>query len=68
MHPSTFFSALDNMMFGVPLLALLIFGYFRLDEVMKPKKPSLGALRHMRPVTDPADRSLLTDPDGRPWD
>ena len=67
-HPTTMNSSWDTVMFGIPLIALLIFGYFRLDEIFEPRKPSAGIRRHTHPVKDPAEQSLLTDPDGRPWD
>lgn len=67
MHPSITNSAWDNLMFGVPLCAMLLFGYFRVDEIFRvrryphtPPPPSI-------PVTDPSDESILTDPDGRSW-
>lgn len=58
----------DVFLFGIPLIALLIFGFFRLDQVFTS---------HKKPSTDdqtPAargpkrERSMTSDPDGRPWD
>jgi hypothetical protein len=47
---------------------LLVFGYFRVDEIFVSRKHTRGAHRHpSRPVADPSDPSHLTDPDGRPW-
>jgi len=57
----------DVYLFGIPLIALLVFGFFRLDQVFTSRKnqnpnapgPSLGR-KH--------EKSMLSDPDGRPWD
>jgi hypothetical protein len=58
----------DDVFLILPLVALLLFGYFRVDEIFGAKRP---AAHHptppSKPVSDPADTSLMTDPDGRPW-
>ncbi|HWG20036.1 MAG TPA: hypothetical protein VG225_05845 [Terracidiphilus sp.] len=68
MEPSTLNGNWDNILFAVPLVGLLVFGYFRVDEIFVSRKHTRGAHRHpSRPVADPSDPSHLTDPDGRPW-
>jgi hypothetical protein len=57
----------DELLFILPLIALLVFGYFRVDEIFGPKKPASHAAPPRLPVADPADASLMTDPDGRHW-
>jgi hypothetical protein len=58
----------DVYLFGIPLIALLVFGFFRLDQVFTSRKapPPEGP----RPSTDIKrhEKSMLSDPDGRPWD
>lgn len=57
----------DLFLFGVPLIALLIFGFFRLDEVFTARK---SGGRDRRPSSTPERRKNFTgtDPDGRSWD
>ena len=58
----------DVYLFGIPLIGLLVFGFFRLDQVFTSRKaPSLEAAR---PSKDGKrqEKSMLSDPDGRPWD
>lgn len=64
-------SGFDEFLFGIPLIVLLFFGFFRLDETFTRKT------RREEPqssVGDPAPRGLdprrttpMSDPDGRPW-
>jgi hypothetical protein len=58
----------DVYLFGIPLIALLVFGFFRLDQVFTSRKaqPPVGS----RPSTDSKrkEKSMRSDPDGRPWD
>jgi hypothetical protein len=56
----------DFLLF-LPLAGLLVFAYLRLDGLLGPRKRCRPARRPMQPVADPADISLMTDPDGRPW-
>jgi hypothetical protein len=60
-------SGWDVFLFGIPLIALLVFGFFRLDEVFTARKNS-G--RDRRPISAPERRKspIGTDPDGRSWD
>ena len=56
----------DLFLFGVPLIGLLIFGFFRLDEVFTRKK---GApVPRPSPAAHRSKKVLGTDPDGRAWD
>jgi hypothetical protein len=60
-------SGWDVFLFGIPLIALLVFGFFRLDEVFTARK---GRTQDRRPAS-PAERkrkSMHSDPDGRSWD
>lgn len=63
-------SAMDSLMFGIPLIALLVFGYFRLDElfVRKPadQRDPAETERQAR-LRERNLRSMQSDPDGRPW-
>lgn len=58
----------DVFLFGIPLIALLIFGFFRLDQVFTSHKKSSSDVQ--APPTGPRrrERSMTSDPDGRPWD
>jgi hypothetical protein len=60
-------SGWDLFLFGVPLIALLFFGFFRLDEVFTARK---SGERDRRPSSKPEPKKSLigTDPDGRSWD
>jgi len=57
----------DIFLFGIPLIAFLIFGFFRLDQVFTGRRkhsheapPAPSDKRH--------ERSMRSDPDGTPWD
>lgn len=60
-------SGWDVFLFGIPLIALLVFGFFRLDEVFTTRKNST---RNRLPTSTPERRKspIGTDPDGRSWD
>ena len=68
MHLATVKAGWDTFFFGIPLVALLFIGYFRLDEIFASRKrvdtPRIGPL----PKPGKKRPSMLTDPDGRPWD
>jgi hypothetical protein len=51
----------------VPLIAFLVFCYFRVADYVQPKKNAPQVPRPSKPVADPADASLMSDPDGRAW-
>jgi hypothetical protein len=59
----------DVFLFGIPLIALLIFGFFRLDEVFTSSKkgPPPGVPEPSKP-TRQRPKLMHSDPDGRPWD
>jgi hypothetical protein len=58
----------DVYLFGIPLIAMLVFGFFRLDQVFTSRKPQPP--EDPRPSTDTRrrEKSMRSDPDGRPWD
>ncbi len=56
----------DIVLLGIPLLALLVFGFFRLDEVFTSRKPG-PALQGLAP-NQSRRKTMRSDPDGRPWD
>jgi hypothetical protein len=58
----------DLFLFGLPLIALLVFGFFRLDQVFTAKKKDLSTPRRENPASDRSGKSMHSDPDGRPWD
>ncbi len=60
-------SGWDVFLFGIPLIALLFFGFFRLDEVFTARK---GGKQDHRPTSPPERKrkSMHSDPDGRSWE
>jgi len=57
----------DTLLFAVPLLSMLLLGFFRLDEVVAtPKRPAVH--RRIECGQDEEGRAILTDPDRRRWD
>ena len=58
----------DLFLFGVPLIAFLVFGFFRLDQVFTAKKKDPSAPPRPNPARDKSGKSMRSDPDGRPWD
>ncbi|KAA6456865.1 hypothetical protein DYQ86_23715 [Acidobacteria bacterium AB60] len=58
----------DVFLFGIPLVALLFFGYFRLDETFTLRKRVPAPLPGPAPVVDKDGEPVGTDPDGRPWE
>lgn len=62
----------DEFLFGIPLIVLLFFGFFRLDEAFTKKakrhEPSAPASRPDANSLDPRRSSPMSDPDGRPWE
>jgi hypothetical protein len=58
----------DVYLFGIPLIALLVFGFFRLDEVFTFRKREHVDPPGPLPVSKRHERSMRSDPDGRPWD
>ncbi len=68
MHPHPLTEGLDVYFFGIPLIALLFFGYFRLDETFTMKKRTPNPAQRPVPAVDRNGKSMCTDPDGRPWE
>jgi hypothetical protein len=64
MNPTT---NLEDFLLFVPLIALLVFWHFRMADSLRPRKHAPQVPRPTKPVADPADASLMSDPDGRPW-
>jgi hypothetical protein len=60
-------SGWETMLFAVPLISMLLIGFFRLDGVVAtPKRPD--GPRRIECGQDEEGRTILTDPDGRRWD
>ena len=66
MHQATLNTGLDTFIFGIPLIALLFFGYFRLDEIFTSKNAPVPQPRPIATAVKDCS-TMLTDPDGRPW-
>ena len=58
----------DIFLLGIPLIALLIFGFFRLDEVFSSRKHGTPIRPRPDEPIDKHRKSMRSDPDGRPWD
>jgi hypothetical protein len=58
----------DVFLFGIPLIALLVFGFFRLDQVFTARKSGSGGARRPPPGVGQHEKSMRSDPDGRSWD
>ena len=58
----------DIILLGIPLLALLVFGFFHLDEVFTARKGGAPMPSHPGPPNEKQPKSMRSDPDGRPWD
>ena len=58
----------DVFLFGVPLLVVLFFGFFRLDEVFTSRKKGTPTASRPTLADDKYNESWRSDPDGRPWD
>lgn len=58
----------DVFLFGIPLVALLFFGYFRLDETFTMRKRVPNPLPGPTPAVKRNGKVMGTDPDGRPWE
>lgn len=68
MHPLTLHPGWDTFVFGIPLIALLFFGYFRVDQLFVTRKSKPVASRQPVPTFSEATEKMYSDPDGRPWD
>ncbi len=58
----------DIALLGIPLLALLVFGFFRLDEVFTSRKQRTATPQSPTMPNESHRKTMLSDPDGRPWD
>jgi len=58
----------DVYFFGVPLICLLVFGFFRLDQVFTARKDKTPKIIDPNPASKRHEKSMRSDPDGRPWD
>lgn len=58
----------DVFLFGIPLIAALVFGFFRLDEVFTSRKKGSPAAPKSSTQGPRREKSMCSDPDGRPWD
>lgn len=58
----------DVFMFGIPLIAFLLFGFFRLDEAFTSRKRGPASPPATETKIDGQGTSMRSDPDGRPWD
>jgi hypothetical protein len=66
MHETISSSGWDTLLLGVPFIALLFCGFFRLDQIIAAQR---HADERPRPVLGGLDENgepLLRDPDGRP--
>lgn len=65
MDQSTLLSSRDTLLIAIPLVLMLFFSAFRLDDVIAAPKASL---KRRRPASglDKYGEPILYDPDGRP--
>jgi len=68
MDQTTSKASWDTLLFGIPLIALLVFTFFRLDQVFAAHKRGSAPVRRPPPVVHKDETTMLSDPDGRPWD
>jgi hypothetical protein len=60
-------SQLDTLLFAIPFLSFLVFGFFRLDEVFAAHRKSGIGSRRAPSGVDEDGMQILSDPDGRLW-
>ena len=58
----------DVFLFGIPLIAFLIFGFFRLDQVFTSHKKTSADVQKPSANLRHREKLMTSDPDGRPWD
>lgn len=58
----------DVFLFGIPLIAFLIFGFFRLDQVFTSPKKNTSDVQKSSANVRQREKLMTSDPDGRPWD
>lgn len=59
-------SGWDNLLLGLPFIALLFCGFFRLDEVFVSKGKVTDKPRRIFSGVGPDGEPMICDPDGRP--
>jgi hypothetical protein len=59
-------SAWDTSLLAIPFLALLFFGFFRLDEVFASRKQDGERPARVLGGMDENGEPIVCDPDGRP--
>jgi hypothetical protein len=57
----------DTILVGIPFLAMLMIGFFRLDEVFARPKSRVSAQRRPASGLDEDGLQILCDPDGQRW-
>ncbi len=60
-------SSLDTMIFGLPLVFLLVVCFFRLDSLLTGSRIIRTPRPSRIPVAHQDLAAVCTDPDGRPW-
>lgn len=67
MYDSVIRSGWDSVLLGVPFVAMLFCGFFRLDELVASKGPAKADERSRRAFsgTDESGEPIVCDPDGR---
>lgn len=68
MSPDSLSSDWDKLLFGFPMIVLLIVGFFHLDEFLIIQKRAARPRRRPSAIIDASGGSMRTDPDGRSWD
>jgi hypothetical protein len=58
----------DIFLFGIPLIAFLVFAFFRLDQVSTGRKKRSDEVSVRAPSDKRHEKRMRSDPDGRPWD
>jgi hypothetical protein len=58
----------DIFLFGIPLIAFLIFAFFRLDQAFTGRKKQSDEVPARTPSDKRHEKRMRSDPDGRPWD
>jgi hypothetical protein len=64
-HEAVLNSGWDNLLLGAPLIGLLFFGYFRLDQVFTAKGHAGHSQRRAFSGVGEDGEPLVHDPDGR---
>jgi hypothetical protein len=61
-------SGWDSVILGVPFIAMLFCGFFRLDELIASKGQTKPLGKHRRDLSgmDEDGEPIICDPDGRP--